>query len=83
MSRDRIPSRAILLTAVAMLCFAANSILCRLALASGLIDAASFTTVRVLSGGAMLSATAYLLRGRLPRLAQVSLASALALGSLA
>lgn len=79
MSSDRAPSRAILLTAVAMLCFAANSILCRLALASALIDAASFTTVRVLSGGAMLSAIAYLLRGQLPRLAQVSLASALAL----
>jgi drug/metabolite transporter (DMT)-like permease len=79
MSPDRAPSRAILLTAVAMLCFAANSILCRLALASALIDAASFTTVRVLSGGAMLSAIAYLLRGQLPRLAQVSLASALAL----
>ena len=68
-----------LLTAVAMLCFAANSILCRLALAPGLIDAASFTTVRVLSGAAMLSLVAYLWRGQLPSLAQVSLPSALAL----
>ena len=32
-----------------MLCFAANSILCRLALAPGLIDPATFTTLRVLS----------------------------------
>jgi drug/metabolite transporter (DMT)-like permease len=62
-----------------MLCFSANSILCRLALAPGLIDAASFTTVRVLAAAAMLSMVAYLSRGQLPRLAQVSLPSALAL----
>ena len=68
-----------MLTAVAMLCFAANSILCRLALAPGLIDAASFTTMRVLSGGAMLSVLTYLLRRQLPRLSQVSLPSATAL----
>ena len=79
MSPDKIPARAILLTAVAMFCFAANSILCRSALAPGLIDAATFTTVRVFSGGAMLSAVAYVLRGQLPRLAQVSLPSAIAL----
>jgi drug/metabolite transporter (DMT)-like permease len=79
MSPDTVPARAILLTAVAMFCFAANSILCRLALAPGLIDAATFTTVRVFSGGAMLSAVAYVLRGQLPRLAQVSLPSAIAL----
>ena len=44
-----------LLTAVAMLAFAANSLLCRLALGQGLIDAASFTTIRVISGAVMLS----------------------------
>jgi drug/metabolite transporter (DMT)-like permease len=43
-----------LLTAVAMLAFAANSLLCRLALGQGLIDAATFTTVRVISGAATL-----------------------------
>jgi drug/metabolite transporter (DMT)-like permease len=43
-----------LLTAIAMLAFAANSLLCRLALGAGLIDAASFTGVRVLSGAVML-----------------------------
>ncbi|MCZ6498259.1 MAG: EamA/RhaT family transporter, partial [Gammaproteobacteria bacterium] len=32
-----------------MLAFAANSLLCRLALGQGLIDAASFTTIRVIS----------------------------------
>jgi drug/metabolite transporter (DMT)-like permease len=38
-----------------MLAFAANSILCRLALGQGLIDAATFTTVRVGAGAVMLS----------------------------
>jgi drug/metabolite transporter (DMT)-like permease len=44
-----------LLTIVAMLAFAANSLLCRLALGPGLIDAASFATVRVISGAATLT----------------------------
>lgn len=38
------------LTALAMLAFAANSLLCRLALAPGLIDASSFATLRVAAG---------------------------------
>jgi len=38
-----------------MIAFAANSVLCRLALAPGLIDAASFATVRVVSGAAALA----------------------------
>jgi len=38
-----------------MLAFAANSLLCRLALGQQLIDAASFTAVRVISGAVMLS----------------------------
>lgn len=37
-----------------MLGFAANSVLCRLALATGSIDAVSFTTARVLSGALIL-----------------------------
>ncbi len=37
-----------------MLAFAANSLLCRLALGQELIDAASFTTVRVISGAVVL-----------------------------
>jgi drug/metabolite transporter (DMT)-like permease len=44
-----------LLTIVAMLAFAANSLLCRLALGQELIDAASFATVRVISGAVTLS----------------------------
>ena len=45
----------LLLTVVAMLAFAANSLLCRLALGQGLIDAASFTSVRVISGAVVLA----------------------------
>ena len=45
-----------------MLCFAANSILSRLALAPRLIDAATFTTLRVFSGAVMLSLVLWLRR---------------------
>ena len=72
-------SQVILMTAVAMLCFAANSIVCRLALAPGYIDAATFTTLRVISAGAMLGVAVLLSRRQLPRLAQVNLPSAMAL----
>ena len=47
--------RALLLAALAMLAFAGNSLLCRLALKSGSIDAASFTSVRLLSGAVVLA----------------------------
>lgn len=47
--------RTVFLTAIAMLAFAANSLLCRQALGQGLIDAATFTTVRVISGAVTLS----------------------------
>lgn len=43
-----------LLTATAMLAFAANSLLCRMALGAGIVDAASFTSIRVVSGALML-----------------------------
>jgi drug/metabolite transporter (DMT)-like permease len=42
------------LTAAAMLAFAANSLLCRAALADGHADAASFTTLRLASGALAL-----------------------------
>lgn len=45
----------------ALLCFAANSLLCRYALGEGLIDAATFTTVRLAAGALTL---AVLLRPR-------------------
>ncbi len=46
--------RLILLTALALLAFASNSILCRLALKQATVDAASFTAIRLLSGSAIL-----------------------------
>ncbi len=46
--------RIVLLTAAAMVAFAANSVLCRLALAHTSIDPANFTLVRVASGAALL-----------------------------
>jgi len=46
--------RTFLLTAIAMLAFAANSLLCRLALQRSGIDPASFGSVRLLSGALML-----------------------------
>ncbi len=47
--------KTLLLTLVAMVAFAANSLLCRLALGEGLIDAASFTAVRAVSGAVLLA----------------------------
>lgn len=44
------------LTAVALVAFAANSLLCRAALGQGLADPASFTVVRILSGAILLLA---------------------------
>jgi drug/metabolite transporter (DMT)-like permease len=61
-------ARTAMLTSIALLCFSANSILCRLALAPKLIDPASFTTVRILSAAAMLTANVWLKYRRLPRL---------------
>lgn len=46
--------RLVLLTAVVMVAFAANSLLCRQALASGDIGAANFTLIRVASGAVFL-----------------------------
>ena len=46
--------RAVVCTAFALSAFASNSILCRLALGTGTIDAASFTAIRLASGALML-----------------------------
>jgi hypothetical protein len=48
-------SRLALLTALALFAFAGNSLLCRLALRGGGIDAASFTAIRLASGALMLA----------------------------
>lgn len=52
----------LLATAVAMLAFAGNSLLCRQALRGGAIDPASFTAVRLLCGAVTLAAIAALRR---------------------
>lgn len=57
-------TRTLLLTALAMLAFAGNSLLCRLALRETEIDAASFTALRLASGALMLW---FLLALRTPR----------------
>lgn len=46
--------KTILLTGMALIAFAANSVLCRLALGNGAIDASSFTGIRLLSGAIAL-----------------------------
>ena len=47
--------RIVLATACAMLAFAGNSLLCRLALRGGTIDPASFTAIRLASGALVLA----------------------------
>jgi drug/metabolite transporter (DMT)-like permease len=55
-ARDGPPGlRTIALTVAAMLAFAANSLLCRLALQQGAIDAASFGSIRLVSGALALA----------------------------
>lgn len=52
------PTRTILLTTLAMIAFASNSLLNRFALGHNTIDPASYTTVRLVSGAIMLSVIA-------------------------
>jgi drug/metabolite transporter (DMT)-like permease len=55
--RNGLPAlQTIALTAAAMLAFAANSLLCRLALQQGGIDPASFASIRLVSGAITLAA---------------------------
>jgi len=54
MLKTPITIKTILLTLLALVAFAANSVLCRLALGDGNIDAVSFTVLRLLSGIIML-----------------------------
>jgi drug/metabolite transporter (DMT)-like permease len=63
--------RTFLYTLLALVAFAANSVICRLALGGSTIDAASFSTIRLASGAVMLlliaaasrTSTASMLRG--------------------
>jgi drug/metabolite transporter (DMT)-like permease len=47
--------RVVALTAATLVCFAANSLLCRAALRPRLVDPATFTAVRIVSGAAALA----------------------------
>lgn len=58
----RSPWRIFLFTGFALCMFAANSLLCRMALGGGSIDAASYSTIRLISGALMLALIG-LLRG--------------------
>jgi len=71
--------QAVLLTAAAMLAFAGNSLLCRLALKTGAIDPASFTAIRLASGALVLAALVHLRRAPGGFRGHGSVASALAL----
>jgi drug/metabolite transporter (DMT)-like permease len=56
-------ARLVFLTSLAMIAFAGNSLLCRIAFKHTGIDAASFTTIRLISGAVMLSLIAGISRG--------------------
>lgn len=56
--------RTTVLTTLAMIAFAANSLLCRLALQQHLIDAASFGSIRLLAGALALAVILRLRRNR-------------------
>ena len=58
-------TRLIVVTTLAMLAFAGNSLLCRVALRDTAIDAASFTSIR-LASGALILAALLMLRGKRP-----------------
>jgi drug/metabolite transporter (DMT)-like permease len=71
---------AVLLTAVAMAAFAANSLLCRMALGARLIDAASFTTIRIVCGALFLSLLVLVRHGRATRMPLDAIAAAALFG---
>lgn len=70
---------AAIMTMAAMLFFAANSLLCRMAIAPGYIDPISYSTVRVLSAIVVLTFVVYIGCRRLPRLRNAEPRSAIAL----
>lgn len=69
--------RLFILVALAMIAFAANSLLCRLALRGGAIDAASFTTIRIVSGALVLWVIARMRDGTMTSAGSWSSAAAL------
>src|SRR6476646_6431084 len=59
--------RVFVLTLLAMIAFAGNSLLCRLALKRTTIDAASFTFIRILSGAVVLWLVVMMRKGTRPK----------------
>lgn len=66
-NRERVSVHPLILTCLAMFAFAANSVLCRLALGGQLIDPASYTTIRLVSGAVVLAVLLSLRSGGLKR----------------
>lgn len=75
-SRPPTPLRLIITTSSALLAFAGNSVLCRMALGEGAIDAAGFTSVRLVSGALVLALLLKLTRRKAARVDRRSMASA-------
>ena len=59
---ERSAAVTIALSAITLVAFASNSVLCRMALAGGAIDPAGFTILRILSGAATLWVVSAFLR---------------------
>lgn len=72
-------ARETILTGLALVAFAANSVLCRLALGQGAIDAGSFTAIRLVSGAVTLFLVTALLPGKVRSEARGNWISAMAL----
>jgi drug/metabolite transporter (DMT)-like permease len=68
-----------LLTGFALVAFAANSVLCRLALGRAAIDAASFTSIRLAAGACMLLLITAVVERKMPAFGRGNAASALLL----
>ena len=64
MTRGGATARTAVAASLALVGFAANSLLCRKALGARAIDASSFTAVRIVSGAATLSLIARLSPGK-------------------
>ncbi|CAJ0820418.1 hypothetical protein LMG18101_04274 [Ralstonia flaminis] len=66
-SDGQLALRTVVLTSITMVAFASNSLLCRLALQHASIDAASFSSIRLVSGALMLAILARFNAGRAPK----------------
>jgi len=76
LKRERVSVHPLILTCLAMFAFAANSVLCRLALGGELVDPASYTSIRLISGAVVLAVLLSLRSGGLKRPAINGISSA-------